>query len=102
MVEKRLLFITLVVVSTLNGCSSVNESQSESQRLLFRDLKRSCVETNGGARMDAVGLYGGRLSIACARWAHRRTREVALYPPWIRDDGGVAKTSAEGQSRRKP
>lgn len=77
--EKRLLSITLVLVSALAGCGTVDESLSESQRLLIRSLQKSCIEANGGARMDAVGLYGGGLSMACAQWAHRQARQVMPY-----------------------
>jgi hypothetical protein len=71
--------VTLLLASAISGCGSFNDSSSESQRV-FIQLMRSCIEANGGARMDAVGLYGGRLSAACAQWAHHRARDPMYYP----------------------
>lgn len=99
--DKTVLSLTLVLAGALTACGTVNGPPSEYQRLV-RSLTASCIDANGGARMDAVGLYGGNLSVACLRWAHRRAKQAALYPPWPRDDSGVVTTSAEGQNGRKP
>lgn len=40
----------------------------------YRTLYRHCMDSQGGQRMDAVDLFAGRLSTACARWAYRRAR----------------------------
>lgn len=80
MAEKAVFTVTLVLASTLTGCGALNESSSDPQNQLFLSFYRSCVEANGGARMDAVGFYGGQLGSACAQWAHRRARESVLYP----------------------
>lgn len=70
--------VTLLFASAINGCSAVTGATSESHRL-FIHLMKSCIEANGGTRMDAVELYGGRLSAACAQWAHQRAGDPMYY-----------------------
>ena len=40
----------------------------------YQALFRHCVEHGGGPGMDSIELLAGRLSVACSRWAYRRSR----------------------------
>lgn len=54
-----------------DGASVTSESD-------VAELRRYCIERHGGVAVDAVDVYGGRLSTHCARWAYGRAQS------WLR------------------
>lgn len=60
----------------LSGCSVTGTETGLSERSRVNDLRKTCIEAQGGSRMDAVDLYGGRLSLACTQWAYQRVRHT--------------------------
>ncbi|MEQ8485778.1 MAG: hypothetical protein RIB46_15570 [Pseudomonadales bacterium] len=50
-----------------NGGSVTGESR-------VTELRRYCIEQHGGVALDAVDVYGGRLSVRCTRWAYGRAQ----------------------------
>lgn len=66
----------LVLIGLLSGCATAGDPASKSHSQLVLDLRKSCIEAAGGARMDAVDVYGGRLSSACTAWAYQRARQL--------------------------
>lgn len=68
--------VTVLVIYLLSGCATVNDDRSEFRRQLTLDLKKACIEANGGLQMDTVDLYAGRLSTSCSAWAHRQARQT--------------------------
>ena len=62
---------TLLLLSLISGCTTVDDPGSKMRRQLMLDLREACIEANGGLQMDAIDLYGGRISGNCSAWAHK-------------------------------
>jgi len=67
---------TVLLTCLLLGCATVDDHRSESRRQLMSDLRKACIEANGGLQMDAVGLYGGQLSANCSALAYQKARQA--------------------------
>lgn len=73
--------LTLLVVGILGGCSSQLDPRDRSddrssRQKLTSEIRRQCIEANGGVQMDAVDLNGGELSRRCSQWAYHRARQI--------------------------
>lgn len=73
--------LTLLVLGIAGGCSSGQDHRyggddRSSRQKLTAEMRRQCIDANGGLQMDAVDLYGGELNRLCSQWAYRRAREV--------------------------
>jgi len=68
-------FLLLALWGLLVACQSSQMQSANSKGKIvwqqYLELRRLCIERNGGLRMDTVDLYAGRLSGACSRWAQR-------------------------------
>lgn len=71
-------YVIVAALSSASGCLSDGPPASAHQRI-ESELRRSCIAQAGGPRMDAVELLGGRINVACTRWAHRQAKRLA--PP---------------------
>jgi hypothetical protein len=68
----------LLTSCLLSSCGTVNDPELEFRRQLINDLRKACIEANGGLQMDAVDLYGGQLSVLCSTWAYQQARQALL------------------------
>jgi hypothetical protein len=68
--------VSVLLVGLLSGCATARDPESEARRQLVRDLRKACIEAAGGTRMDAIDLYGGRLSTGCSAWAYDQARRA--------------------------
>lgn len=68
--------VSVLIIGLLSGCATVRDSEAEARSQLVRDLRNACIDAAGGARMDAIDLYGGRLSTGCSAWAYDQARRA--------------------------
>ena len=72
-------FPMMLFAFAVAACASVDRTTKtgfeSSRQSHYRGLFRACIEQNGGLQMDAIDLYGGRMTSLCSRWAYEQSRK---------------------------